>query len=78
MTISGHKLGVAANGRLNVGAAAEYLGVSVSTLNSWRSMGKGPRYVRLARKVVYRLADLEQFVEQAVVETTDSRGRDVG
>lgn len=41
--------------------AAEYLGVSVSTLNSWRLAKIGPVYEKMGRRVVYRLEDLFSF-----------------
>ncbi|BEV73209.1 hypothetical protein THUN1379_26910 [Paludibacterium sp. THUN1379] len=41
--------------------AAEYLGVSVHTLNQWASEGKGPRSIRVGRQCVYKRDDLEKF-----------------
>jgi hypothetical protein len=53
---------------LNVDQAALYLAVSASTLNHWRSDGKGPRFVKLcgsARGAIrYRVADLRAYVDQ--------------
>ena len=43
--------------------AAEYLRQSESTLAHWRMVGKGPRSVRLGRRVLYRRGDLAEFVE---------------
>ena len=41
-----------------------WLGVSPKTLESWRSAGGGPRYVRLSRKAVrYRRDDVKAFIE---------------
>ena len=59
--------------RLDVADAAEYLGLSASALNKYRSAGKGPRYLRIGNRVFYRMADLDAYVEKGVVETTDSR-----
>jgi hypothetical protein len=47
---------------LNVSEAAFFLGVSESTLNTWRTRGRGPRYVRLGRKVLYRIAALNDYL----------------
>ncbi len=51
---------------LNVDQAALYLSVSASTLNHWRSDGKGPKFVKLSgatrSAVRYRLADLRAYV----------------
>ncbi|AXK40692.1 helix-turn-helix transcriptional regulator [Crenobacter cavernae] len=41
--------------------AADFLGVSVFTLNQYASEGKGPAFAKLGRKAVYRLADLEAY-----------------
>ncbi|MEY8655214.1 helix-turn-helix transcriptional regulator [Brachybacterium paraconglomeratum] len=44
--------------------AAELLGIAPQTLANWRSMGKGPRFVRVgSRSVRYRLSDLLAYVE---------------
>jgi predicted DNA-binding transcriptional regulator AlpA len=43
--------------------AAAFLGVTSATLTDWRYRGIGPRFVRLAKKVVaYRRGDLIDFV----------------
>ena len=34
---------------------------SVRTLQRWRQAGKGPRYLRLDRRILYLLADVEVF-----------------
>ncbi len=52
--------------------AAQYLGLSVHTLNIWRSMGKGPSYRKLGRKVKYTKSDLDDFVSNTKVTPTDA------
>jgi hypothetical protein len=50
---------------LDAREAAQYLGVSVSTLKSWRAKKIGPRWtLRGARLIGYRPADLERFLDQ--------------
>ena len=50
---------------LDARAAARYLGVSVSTLKSWRAKKIGPRWtMRGARLIGYRPADLERFLDE--------------
>ncbi|MGH3996745.1 MAG: helix-turn-helix domain-containing protein [Pseudonocardiaceae bacterium] len=49
-------------GTLSSDEAAEYLGVSVKTVLGWRLRGGGPRATKLGRRVVYRIADLEEFL----------------
>lgn len=53
---------------LHVSEAAEYLGLHPRTLDNWRSQGCGPRYVRVGRRIVYRVADLETYIESRTVE----------
>lgn len=51
---------------LSAREAAQYLGVSVSTLKSWRAKNIGPRSIkRGARLVAYRPADLERFLDDS-------------
>ena len=42
---------------------ANRLGVSRSTLQSWRYSGRGPRWIKLGRLIRYRLADVEAFLD---------------
>jgi hypothetical protein len=51
--------------------AAQYLRIPIGTLQDWRSRRarRGPRFVKVHRhRVVYRLADLFDFLESRVVE----------
>jgi predicted DNA-binding transcriptional regulator AlpA len=43
-------------------ALAARLGVSRSTLQSWRYAGRGPRYIKLGRIVRYRNADVDAYL----------------
>ena len=45
---------------------------SPGTLEVWRSQGRGPRYIKLQRKVFYDPADLDAFSIGQTVETTES------
>ncbi len=38
------------------------LGVSRSTLQSWRYAGRGPRFIKLGRLVRYRNADVDAYL----------------
>jgi Helix-turn-helix domain len=49
---------------LGVGAAADYLGLGVTTLNRWRTTGEGPTFVKMGARVCYTRADLERYVAQ--------------
>ena len=43
-------------------ALAVRLGVSRSTLQSWRYAGRGPRFIKLGRLVRYRNADVDAYL----------------
>jgi hypothetical protein len=47
-------------------AAAKYLGVSASTLRSWRGKRRtlGPPVTRVGKMVLYSVKGLEQFMEE--------------
>jgi hypothetical protein len=54
--------------------AAGYLRLSMSTLNRLRVSGGGPRYAKLAGKVLYDVTDLDGWIEDGKRgSTSDSR-----
>jgi len=61
---------------LTAGEAAKLLGLAPSTLAKLRLNGNGPLYCKLGRRVVYRLADLEQWLQSRTVrDTSDADAR---
>jgi excisionase family DNA binding protein len=42
--------------------AAEYSGFSRRTLQKWRVVGGGPKYLKIGRAVRYRADDLDAFL----------------
>jgi excisionase family DNA binding protein len=42
---------------------ASRLGVSRSTLQSWRYAGRGPRFIKLGRMIRYRTADVDAYLQ---------------
>lgn len=54
--------------------AAEYLCISEMTLRKWRWEGKGPRFVKIGRKVVYRTDDLHAYVQSMIRTSTSDTG----
>jgi excisionase family DNA binding protein len=46
---------------MSVQEAANFLGLSVSTLNKMRLSGNGPPYMKLGRRVLYDPRDLEAW-----------------
>jgi excisionase family DNA binding protein len=60
----------AAEPLLNEAQAANYLNVSVRTLQQWRVSGRGPGFTKLSRAVRYRRADLDAFIANGVAQST--------
>jgi predicted DNA-binding transcriptional regulator AlpA len=56
--------------------AARFVGLSESTLAKLRLNGNGPVYCKLGRRVVYRVADLEQWLQSRTTrDTSDADAR---
>ena len=49
---------------------APILGVEVQTLQKWRILGRGPKFVKLGAAVRYREADIAEFIAQGVRRST--------
>jgi len=49
--------------RLDTKAAAAYVGVSHRYLEQLRTAGGGPRFIKLARKILYDTSDLDRWLE---------------
>lgn len=64
------------SGLVNENQAAEFLGISKKTLQSWRQRRTGPRFVKLSNLVRYQVGDLEDFIATHAVEPADSRSAD--
>ena len=47
--------------------AAAYLSMNASTLRQWRYKSRGPAYHKLGARVLYRVSELEAFVEQSKI-----------
>ena len=47
--------------------ASRILGLSLKTLQKRRWQKKGPRYLKLGRRVAYRLSDLRDFLDSSPV-----------
>jgi predicted DNA-binding transcriptional regulator AlpA len=48
---------------LTIDEAADLVRAPVATLRYWRHLGTGPRSFRLGRRVVYRAADLQAWID---------------
>ena len=49
--------------RLTVTEAADYLRVTKSTLDQWRTAGKGPRFIKAGKRVLYDSRDLDRWLD---------------
>ena len=54
--------------------AARFVGLSIRTLEKHRIYGTGPRYSKLGGRVVYRLEDLQAWVESGAKASTSDPG----
>jgi hypothetical protein len=59
---------------LNTKKAADQLGLSPWTLIKWRSLGKGPAWLKLGARVRYRPQDLDAFESQSLVHPAGGLG----
>jgi hypothetical protein len=50
---------------------AEFLGVTTSTLDQWRSRGKGPRYYKVGKHARYDPYDLRLFLLSKASDASD-------
>jgi hypothetical protein len=58
---------------LPVAEAATYVSLSASTLNRLRVSGGGPRYAKLAAKILYDVRDLDLWIENSKRGSTSER-----
>jgi hypothetical protein len=57
---------------LNQRQLAERWGISPKTLEGWRWLGQGPKFLKLGGRIVYRLEDIEAFEKQQLRQVTGS------
>jgi len=68
-----------ARDRMSRSEAAAYIGVAPQTLAVWASTGRySLPYVRVGRKVFYRLSDLDRWLSENTVCKSPERGPDNG
>jgi predicted DNA-binding transcriptional regulator AlpA len=56
--------------------AAQYLGISASTLNKYRVFGGGPAFCKLSRVVVYDPNDLDAWLASCRRTSTSDNGKE--
>jgi predicted DNA-binding transcriptional regulator AlpA len=54
--------------------ASRFVGLSIRTLEKHRIYGTGPRYSKLGGRVVYRVEDLQAWVDSAAKASTSDPG----
>ena len=54
---------------LTLTEAAELLRAPVATLRYWRHLGTGPNSFRLGRRVLYRRADLRNWIDAQAAQS---------
>jgi hypothetical protein len=52
---------------------AERLRVETKTLRNWRSVGKGPRYMKIGHRVLYPEAELAAYERKNLRPTEEKR-----
>lgn len=62
---------------INENELAQRWGISPKTLQRWRTEGRGPRYLKLSKRVTYPLDEIFDFEKRALHESTWQRGGDV-
>ena len=55
--------------------ASRFVGLSIRTLEKHRIYGTGPRYSKLGGRVVYRVEDLQAWVESGAKASTSDPGK---
>jgi predicted site-specific integrase-resolvase len=55
-------------------AAAPLLGVTPGTLQVWRCQGKGPRFIKSGGRVIYRLRDINAYLDSRTRKSTADPG----
>ena len=54
---------------------ADRWGVSPKTLQRWRTEGRGPKYLKLSKRVIYPLEEIQTFESNALYASTSERAQ---
>lgn len=57
---------------LNVVEVVQTYGLAKGTLNNLRSWKRGPKYYKVGKRVLYKPADVERWIERHPVMTVDA------
>ena len=56
---------------LSTSETAELLSTTVGVLANWRHHAEGPIYIKLKRKILYDIDDLQMWLQNKKVKTVD-------
>ncbi|WP_181951993.1 helix-turn-helix transcriptional regulator [Pseudovibrio ascidiaceicola] len=62
------------NALITEAAAADYLGISIRTIQAWRVRGGGPIFVKMGKTVRYRSSDIQNWIESHLASSTSEVG----
>jgi predicted DNA-binding transcriptional regulator AlpA len=62
-TLSGNGANTAEDGLLNENQTAKLLGIRPQTAALWRVQKRGPAWVKMGRRIRYRRADIDTYIE---------------
>lgn len=62
------KIVIEADSLLNTDQAAAFIGARASTMDVWRSKGRGPRYLKVGNSIKYRRSDLINYLDSVTIE----------
>lgn len=62
---------------LNESELAKRWGVSPKTLQRWRSEGRGPRYLKLSKRVTYPIEEIQKYESKSLYASTSERASDI-
>ena len=54
-------------------ATAAKVGLQKNTLEIWRTKGIGPRFVKVGRRVMYRVSDIEAYLDANTCLSTSDK-----
>lgn len=52
---------------------AARLCVKVQTVERWRQLGVGPRFMKIESNILYRIKDVEEYEEKCLRESTSKK-----
>lgn len=51
---------------------AQVYGFPVQTLANWRWLGEGPSYIKIGKKIFYRIEDMDRYLNDHLITTRDT------